>query len=122
MRFRGLSIACMAGAKREGEGGREEGAKGKSEGSACSESLCFCITLTNFLVIRLRLLSIKCRYTRQSGRKAEPSGYAGINLICLELTSPLPFFPPFPPPYTLPFSTPATQARLSTTHAMGSMY
>ena len=85
--------------KGRGRGGREKGAKGRGgEGSACSESLCFCITLTNFLVIRLRLLSIKCRYTRQSERKAEPSGYAGIYLICLELTSPLPFFPPFPSP------------------------
>lgn len=85
--------------KGRGRGGREKGAKGRGgEGSACSESLCFCITLTNFLVIRLRLLSIKCRYTRQSERKAEPSGYAGIYLICLELTSPLPFSPPFPSP------------------------
>ena len=53
-------LACVAGAKRGGGGGRE---KGKREGSACSKSLCFCITPTNFLVIRLRLLSIKCRYT-----------------------------------------------------------
>jgi len=37
MRFRGLSIACMAGAKRGGGGRREKSAKGKSEGSACSE-------------------------------------------------------------------------------------
>lgn len=43
MRFRGLSIAYMAGAKRGGGGrGGEKSAKGKSEGSACSESLCFC--------------------------------------------------------------------------------
>ena len=53
------TVACVAGAK--GEGGGE---KGKREGSACSKSLCFCITPTNFLVIRLRLLSIKCRYSR----------------------------------------------------------
>ena len=76
-----LKLACVAGAKRGG--GRE---KGKREGSACSKSLCFCITPTNFLVIRLRLLSIKCRYTRQSERKAEPCGYAEIYLICRELT------------------------------------
>ena len=69
--------------KGRGGGGRE---KGKREGSACSKSLCFCITPTNFLVIRLRLLSIKCRYTRQSERKAEPCGYAEIYLICRELT------------------------------------
>ena len=56
-------LACVAGAKRGGGGGRE---KGKREGSACSKSLCFCITPTNFLVIRLRLLSIKCRYTRHA--------------------------------------------------------
>ena len=80
MRF---SLACVAGTKRGGGGGRE---KGKREGSACSKSLCFCITPTNFLVIRLRLLSIKCRYTRQSERKAEPCGYAEIYLICRELT------------------------------------
>ena len=54
-------IACVASAKRGG--GRE---KGKRKGSACSKSLCFCITPTNFLVIRLRLLSIKCRYTRHA--------------------------------------------------------
>ena len=59
--------------------------EGEREGSACSKSLCFCITPTNFLVIRLRLLSIKCRYTRQSERKAEPCGYAEIYLICREL-------------------------------------
>ena len=40
-------LACVAGAKRGGGGGRE---KGKREGSACSKSLCFCITPTNFLV------------------------------------------------------------------------
>ena len=57
------SLACVAGAKRGGGGGRE---KGKREGNACSKSLCFCITPTNFLVIRLRLLSIKCRYTRHA--------------------------------------------------------
>ena len=77
------SLACVAGAKRGGGGGRGEGER---EGSACSKSLCFCITPTNFLVIRLRLLSIKCRYTRQSERKAEPCGYAEIYLICRELT------------------------------------
>ena len=69
--------------RREGGGGRE---KGKREGSAYSKSLCFCITPTDFLVIRLRLLSINCRYTRQSERKAEPCGYAEIYLICRELT------------------------------------
>ena len=74
-------IACVAGAKR---GGGTE--KGKREGSACSKSLCFCVTPTNFLVIRIRLMSIKCRYTRQSERKAEPCGYAEIYLICPELT------------------------------------
>ena len=60
-----VSIACVAGAKRGGRGGRERG-EGEREkgGNACSKSLCFCITPTNFLVIRLRLLSIKCRYTR----------------------------------------------------------
>ena len=51
----------MAGAKRGGGGGRE---KGKREGSACTKSLCFCIMPTNFLVIRLHLLSIKFGYTR----------------------------------------------------------
>ena len=62
-------IACVAGAKRGGGGGRE---KGKREGSACSKSLCFCITPTNFLVIRLRLLSIKCRYTRHCRKTLHP--------------------------------------------------
>ena len=74
----------LRGRHKKGKGrGRE---KGKREGSACSKSLCFCITSTNFLVIRLRLLSIKCRYTRQSERKAELCGYAEIYLICRELT------------------------------------
>ena len=77
----------LRGRRKKGRG--ERGGvrqKGKREGSACSKSLCFCITPTNFLVIRLRLLSIKCRYTRQSERKAEPCGYAEIYLICRELT------------------------------------
>ena len=78
-------LACVAGAKRGGGGGGGK-EKGKREGSACSKTLCFCITPTNFLVIRLHLLSIKCRYTHQSERKAEPCGYAEIYLICLELT------------------------------------
>ena len=55
-------IASLRGRRKRGGGGGRE--KGKREGSACSKSLCFCITPTNFLVIRLRLLSIKCRYTR----------------------------------------------------------
>ena len=67
----------MAGAKRGREGGRE---KGKREGSACSKSLCFCITPTNFLVIRLRLLSIKCRYTRHC-RKTLHSRTKEIRLV-----------------------------------------
>ena len=71
------SLACVAGAKRGGGGGRE---KGKREGSACSKSLCFCITPTNFLVIRLRLLSIKCRYTRHC-RKTLHSRTKEIRLV-----------------------------------------
>ena len=67
----------MAGAKRGGGGGRE---KGKREGSACSKNLCFCITPTNFLVIRLRLLSIKCRYTRHC-RKTLHSRTKEIRLV-----------------------------------------
>ena len=70
-------IACVAGAKRGGRGGRE---KGKREGSACSKSLCFCITPTNFLVIRLRLLSIKCRYTHHC-RKTLHSRTKEIRLV-----------------------------------------
>ena len=70
-------LACVAGAKRGGRGGRE---KGKREGSACSKSLCFCITPTNFLVIRLRLLSIKCRYTRHC-RKTLHSWTKEIRLV-----------------------------------------
>ena len=70
-------VACVAGAKRGGGGGRE---KGKREGSACSKSLCFCITPTNFLVIRLRLLSIKCRYTRHC-RKTLHSRTKEIRLV-----------------------------------------
>ena len=74
-----IRIACVAGAKRGGGGGggRE---KGKREGSACSKSLCFCITPTNFLVIRLRLLSIKCRYTRHC-RKTLYSRTKEIRLV-----------------------------------------
>ena len=74
-----VSVACVAGAKRGGGGGggRE---KGKREGSACSKSLCFCITPTNFLVIRLRLLSIKCRYTRHC-RKTLYSRTKEIRLV-----------------------------------------
>ena len=68
-------IACVASAKRGG--GRE---KGKRKGSACSKSLCFCITPTNFLVIRLRLLSIKCRYTRHC-RKTLHSRTKEIRLV-----------------------------------------
>ena len=74
-RFSSLFVACVAGAKRGG--GRE---KGKKEGSACSKSLCFCITPTNFLVIRLRLLSIKCRYTRHC-RKTLHSRTKEIRLV-----------------------------------------
>ena len=87
----------MAGAKRggEGEGGGRKARKGKVKGAPALRAYVFA-TLTNFLVIRLRLLSIKCRYTRQSQRKAEPCGYGGIYLIYRELTSPLPIFPPFP--------------------------
>ena len=72
-------LACVAGAKRGGGGGgaRE---KGKREGSACSKSLCFCITPTNFLVIRLCLLSIKCRYTRHC-RKTLYSRTKEIRLV-----------------------------------------
>ena len=56
-----LVLDSLRGGRKKGRGrGRE---KGKREGSACSNSLCFCITPTNFLVIRLCLLSIKCRYT-----------------------------------------------------------
>ena len=75
--FRLLTVACVAGAKRGGGGGTE---KGKREGSACSKSLCFCITPTNFLVIRLRLLSIKCRYTRHC-RKTLHSRTKEIRLV-----------------------------------------
>ena len=70
-------LACVAGAKRGGGGGRE---KGKREGRTCSKSLCFCITPTNFLVIRLRLLSIKCRYTRHC-RKTLHSRTKEIRLV-----------------------------------------
>ena len=70
-------VACVAGAKRGGGGGRE---KGKREGSACSKSTCFYITPTNFLVIRLRLLSIKCRYTCHC-RKTLPSRTKEIRLV-----------------------------------------
>ena len=77
-------LPSLCGRRKKGRGrGRE---KGKREGSACSNSLCFCITTTNFLVVRLHLLEIKCRYTRQSERKVEPCGYAKIYLICRELT------------------------------------
>ena len=72
-----LYLACVAGTKR-GRGGRRE--KGKRKGSACSKSLCFCITPTNFLVIRLRLLSIKCRYTRHC-RKTLHSWTKEIRLV-----------------------------------------
>ena len=71
------TIACVAGAKRGGGGGRE---KGKRAGSACSKSLCFCITPTNCLGIRLRLLSIKCRYTRHC-RKTLHSRTKEIRLL-----------------------------------------
>ena len=70
-------LACVSGAKRGGGVGRE---KGKREGSAYSKSLCFCITPTNFLVIRLRLLSIKCRYTRHC-RKTLHSRTKEIRLV-----------------------------------------
>ena len=73
-------LACVAGAKRGGGEGRE---KGKREGSACSKSLCFCITPTNFLVIRLRLLSIKCRYTRHC-RKTLHSWTKEIRLVIIQ--------------------------------------
>ena len=63
--------------KGRGDGG---GLKGKGKGAPALRAYVF-ITPTNFLVIRLRLLSIKCRYTRQSERKAEPCGYAEIYLI-----------------------------------------
>ena len=72
-----IFIACVAGAKRGGGGGRE---KRKREGSACSKSLCYCITPTNFLVIRLRLLSIKCRYTHHC-RKTLHSRTKEIRLV-----------------------------------------
>ena len=68
----------LRGRRKKGRGrGRE---KGKREGSACSKSLCFCITPTNFLVIRLRLLSIKCRYTRHC-RKTLHSRTKEIRLV-----------------------------------------
>ena len=50
------TVACVAGAK--GEGGGE---KGKREGSACSKSLCFCITLLRY--------SRHCRKTLHSRTK-----------------------------------------------------
>ena len=43
------SVACVAGAKREGERGREKSAKeGRRENSACYKSRCFCIPPTIF--------------------------------------------------------------------------
>ena len=56
---RGKKITRVAGAKKGGGEGREKNSKAKKDWSACSESLYFCITPTNFLVIRLRLLSIR---------------------------------------------------------------
>ena len=42
-------IACVAGAKRGGGGGREKSTKdGNGEGSACYKSRCFCIQPTIF--------------------------------------------------------------------------
>ena len=65
--------------RRKKRRGRGKGERGR-EGSACSKSLCFCITPTNFLVIRLRLLSIKCRYTRHC-RKTLHSRTKEIRLV-----------------------------------------
>ena len=73
----------------------------------------------NFLVIRLRLLSIKCRYTRHC-RKTLHSRTKEIRLVIqiqkalwrkLE-PNPPPLFPFLPIPYPLPLKTPATQATI----------
>ena len=77
MYYRGSPRGSSLRGGRKRGGGRE---KGKREGSTCSKSLCFCITPTNFLVIRLRLLSIKCRYSRHC-RKTLHSRTKEIRLV-----------------------------------------
>ena len=56
--------------------------KGKGR-NAYYKNLVFCITPTNFLIIRLRILSIYCQSVHQSERSARPVPlrYAGI-FVC----------------------------------------
>ena len=59
-----MLVACMAGVKKERKG-VGKGRKGRW-GNACYKNPVFCIMSTNFLVIRLCILSIYCQSIHQS--------------------------------------------------------